>query len=769
MTGPFHEVKATTPQLKLRPPRTACWTISLAILTITCATQLGCQKPQDSVQTVRPPAPTSHIDVKTTGDRVTLRTSAAEFDLTKSGLLTGKLLSGKGSESLEAASPSTSQSISSGKKEIPGVMLDLSKARITPTSGKLGTIGKHLEIPGTVPQTDLTETLNLDIYDEFPNLVLASVDLKNSGTSDVTLNSILLQRHNFSNPTPTATQPHPLWTFQGASLKWGKDEIFPVPAKFTQDNPFGAAVPTGDDLGAVGGGIPVIAFWDRDAGAAIGHIETLPLTLSIPVKTIGANQVEAGVRVPVNQTLKPGDVFSTPRTFFTVFTGDFYKPLSLWSNVVAKEGLERPKTNNEDYAVSWCGWGYEFSVTPAQMLGTIPKLKELGVHWATLDDGWFSNYGDWQPRAPAFAGHAIQDMVSKFHDQGMKLQLWWLPLGVEDGHYGYGGRKYVVSDVVKEHPEWLILNNAGKPARMARNLATLCPALPAVQAYYKQLTERFIRDWGFDGHKLDNIWSTPMCYNPAHHHKSPSDSVNAMGEVYKVIFETTRALKPDSVTQSCPCGTPPNLAWLRYMDQAVTADPVGSIQVRRRIKMYKALLGPNSAVYGDHVELTRQAHPNTNDEQDLGEDFASTLGVGGVLGTKFTWPDYGKKFDTVFLNPEKNEHWKKWIALYNEKLLSKGEFLDLYTYGFDFPEAYAIRKDGHYYYAFFIPEETGKKEQTAKPDKWSETVELRGLPAGKFHVTDYVNHKDFGDVTGPTAQIHAEFTGNLLLEASPVQ
>jgi alpha-galactosidase len=106
-------------------------------------------------------------------------------------------------------------------------------------------------------------------------------------------------------------------------------------------------------------------------------------------------------------------------------------------------------------------------------------------------------------------------MVKKFHDQGLKMQVWWLPLGVEDGHFGYGGRKYVVSDVVKQHPDWLILDKNGKPARMARNLATLCPAVPGVKEYYKGITERFIRDWGFDGHKLDNIWSTPPCYNPS--------------------------------------------------------------------------------------------------------------------------------------------------------------------------------------------------------------------------------------------------------------
>src|SRR5258708_21301335 len=101
-----------------------------------------------------------------------------------------------------------------------------------------------------------------------------------------------------------------------------------------------------------------------------------------------------------------------------------------------------------------------------------------------------------------------------------------------------------------------------------------------------------------------------------------------MGEVYKTIFETTRALKADSVTQSCPCGTPPSLAWLRDMDQAVTADPVGSVQERRRIKMYKALLGPDAAIYRDHVALTLIAKANTGDEQDVGDDFASTLGTG---------------------------------------------------------------------------------------------------------------------------------------------
>ncbi len=372
--------------------------------------------------------------------------------------------------------------------------------------------------------------------------------------------------------------------------------------------------------------------------------------------------VDAAVDIAAESLLKPGESYSTPRSFVSVYAGDFYEPLHTWSSVLQREGWEISKPSGEAYNVSWCGWGYEFNVTSAEMLGTVPKLKELGIKWATLDDRWFDTYGDWNPRSETFPGDSIKKMTDDFHKQGILVQLWWLPLAVEDGQSRYESHKYGLSKVAQEHPEWLILDQNGKHARTIRDLATLCPAVPEVQAYYKKLTEKFIRDWGFDGSKLDNIYSVPLCYNPAHHHKSPQNSVNAMADVYKTIFQTSRALKPDSVTQSCPCGTPPSLAWLPFLDQAVTADPVGAVQVRRRIKMYKALLGPESAVYGDHVELTAMDRIGNN-WREHGEDFASTIGAGGVVGTKFVWPDADPKFKPVMLTQNKEERWKKWIGI----------------------------------------------------------------------------------------------------------
>ncbi len=729
----------------------------------------GCERKQNAPSQA---ANRSSINAVASGDSVTITTSKAQFVLSREGSLRASLQSASGPVSLDKTGSATGPEIAvKGASSTPKAEFDLSTTQIEESTGKLG-LGKTVRISGKALGSGLSETLTLESFDAFPEICLASLTVRNGDQQDVTIDSISFQKHEFTNIL--SDQKQALWTFAGSSLHWGKDEIFPLPAKYEQTNPFGLPVATKDDLGYVGGGVPVVAFWNGAVGEALGHVETLPLAVSLPVRTVDdGRSVDASMLLEPHSTLKPGETYTTPRSFIAVFHGDFYEPLQIWSNFLDKEGLSKPANNEENYAVSWCGWGYEFAVTPKQMLDTVPKLKELGIHWATLDDGWFNDYGDWQPNPKNFPGQSVQDMVRSFHQQDIKVQLWWLPLAAEDGKHGYGGRQYIVSDVVKQHPEWLVLDRDGKPARMARNLAVLCPALPAVQNYYRDLTTRFIKDWGFDGHKLDNIYTTPMCFNPAHHHKSPMESVYGMADVYRVIFETTRALKPDSVTQSCPCGTPPSLAWLRYMDQAVTADPVGSVQVRRRIKMYKALLGANAAVYGDHVELTRISGASTENEQDTGDDFASTLGVGGVLGTKFTWPDYGPKFKNVYLTPQKENHWHEWIDLYNQKMLSKGEFLNLYVYGFDFPEAYAIRKDGHMYYSFFVPsyvaEHVGKVTQKPASQEWSGSVELRGLTPGQaYHVSDYVHHQDLGTVTGgKNAKLNVKFSDYLLIEAVP--
>jgi len=722
---------------------------------------VGCsrEKPQPA-----PAQRSSTISVTTgAGSPVVIRTSSAEFRVLPSGYIQASLSSDGRNLTLDdpmSNANAAADSITSSGREVSDFVLDLDQVKTSDAPGRLGP-GKRIEVSGNSRVLPAVQkTVAVEVYDDFPQVLLSSTSYKNTGTAEVTVDRVVTQQHLLNASLSDAkAQAYAMWSFHGSSEAWGKDDVMAIGAKFTRTNLM--QVVMHNDENQTGGGIPVVAFWTGSVGEAIGHAETVPLRLSLPVQTLPDGRVSAKVALDANTQLQPGQVYATPLTFVSVFHGDFYEPLSLYSKMLQGRGLSLAHPTDADYEANWCGWGYEMDFTPKQMLDTIPKLKQLGLRWATLDAGWFKSRGDWEPRTDTFPGDSLQKVVKAYHDAGLHITLWWIPLVVEDGHGKdiLNHKTYQLSDVAKAHPDWLILDEKGNPARATADLGAFCPAIPEVKQYYKQLTERFIRDWDFDGHKLDFSYTVPACYNPKHHHKSPNESIEAVGDIYKIILETTRALKPESVTQACPCGTPPSLAWLPYIDQAVTADPVGSRQVRLRTKMYKALLGSHAAVYGDHVELTKIENSNTDHEIDKGRDFASEVGVGAVLGTKFTWPGYGPHFKTVELTPEKETHWKKWIDIYQDKMLSRGEFLDLYTYGYDSPEGYAIAKDGRMYYAFYAPD---------KQNPWKGEVELRGLAPGTYQVLDYEHGKQLGSVDANSPKLKVEFPDHLLLEVSSV-
>jgi len=603
--------------------------------------------------------------------------------------------------------------------------------------------GKRVELTSSSSNTSLEKMLALEVYDNFPSVAFLTIAYRNTGAKPVRLDRVSVQQHRLSaTRSDSHARPFEMWSFQGSSYKWGANDVVPMAKGFALANAVGPS--TADHFG---GGLPVIAFWTRSAGMGMGLAEPRPFALSLPVAVREDNRVSASIRIVPGSVLKPGEIYSTPRTFLAVFTGDYYEPLRLWSLILQRQGWELAKQTSGAFDANWCGWGYLDGFTRDQILGTLPKLKEFAIKSATLDSGWFNNTGDWEPDPKKFPGDSLRRLVDEFHKNGIQITIWWQPLLVDDGRVPeHSGR---IAKVFEEHPEWLILDAGGKRGRQAM----LCPALPQVQDYYRHVTGKLMRDFDFDGSKLDGIYSAPRCYNPAHQHKSPDDSMLAVADVYKIIQDTTLKLKPDAVTQICPCGTTPNLAWLPFMNQGVTADPVGSVQVRRRIKLYKALLGPRSAVYGDHVELSKIVF-TPGREIDLGEDFASTIGPGGVLGTKFTWPDYGAKFDDAFLTPRKEIRWQKWTGMYDSLMLSKGTFLNLYTIGYDSPEGYAIAKEGTMYYAFFTP------------SSWKGTLELRGLEPGKYRVFDYANEKDLGSVDAANPRFAVEFKEYLMLRVS---
>jgi len=582
----------------------------------------------------------------------------------------------------------------------------------------------------------------LDVLRDQPGVCLTT-SLTNTGNADMVLDRLELPWLVLDDVQ------RPLWSVQGAAVGWGQDFAFPLPDEYERENFLGHVD------GGEGGGGPVGGVWNRAAGLALMHIEPQPVQWSLPVSS-REGRVAMSLAYCASLILHPGERFVAPRALVYFHNGDFFAPLDVYRQMMAAQGLVPAPTHPEDFAPAWCSWGYEFDVTAAEVLGAMPAVQELNIHWVTLDDRWFDNYGDWQPRADTFPGGGaeMRAMVDRIHAAGGLAQIWWYPLAVEDGVGEYSSHVYATANLLNEHPDWLILNPDGSPARNNRGLAILDPSLPAVQQYIAETTRRFVVDWDFDGHKLDNIYTVPPCYNPAHNHTRPQESVEALSTVYRIIYETTRELKPWSVNQICPCGTPITFSLLPWMDQAVTADPTSSAQVRQRIKFYKALLGLRAAVFADHVELS-----------DGAVDFASGMGAGGVPATKFVHPVseqvHARVEDWQPYTPEKRELYLRWFGLYAETRLAQEEYLNLYDLAFDAPEAHAIRKGDEMYYAFFAG---------GLHEVFNGEIELRGLhPTSSYEVCDYVENRSLGRLDAGDNRMRVNFTGSLLLRARPAQ
>lgn len=574
----------------------------------------------------------------------------------------------------------------------------------------------------------LRKQVTVRVFDDFPRLAMYQVQYTNIGAEELTIDSWTNNHYSISADENTPS----FWSYQSGSYESRADWLLPLKAGFSQDNYMGM------NASDYGGGTPVVDVWRKDAGIGVGHLEMVPKLVSLPVSQPDSASANLGVQFKVNKTLKPSETLTTFETFVAVHQGDYFQTLVDYRDVMMKKGIQFPPLGDAVYEPEWCAWGYQRDFTMDQVVNTLPKAKEVGYQWATLDDGWQTAEGDWYLHPQKFPrGDAdMIDFVKRIEAQGLKAKLWWAPLAVDPG-----------TDLIKQHPDFLLLNADGSTQDISWwDSYYLCPAYPPVQEYTKNLVTKFFQSWGFKSLKIDgqHLNAAPPCYNPAHNHAYPEESVEKVPEFFKVIFETARRIYPDAVIQICPCGTAFTFFTMPYMNQSVSSDPESSWQIRLKGKTLKALMGRNAAYYGDHVELS-----------DGGDDFATAVGIGAIIGTKFTWPIGAKKKSKVDLTPEREIVWKKWADIYHEKMLPKATYRgELYDLGFDKPETHAIQKEGAMYYAFYA-------------DNWNGEVELRGLKGSSYRVHDYVNDKDLGTVAGPIAKLSVEFSKHLLLEVIP--
>ncbi len=587
--------------------------------------------------------------------------------------------------------------------------------------------------------SQIEKQMNFDLYEDFPEAIILNITYRNTNsTAGLIINSEINNHFTLNASLTDSTKlSHNFWILQGGAYKERPDWILPVTKNFSFENYQGAQF----DKGEVGGGLPVLDVWNKESGLLIGSLRDKPTLISLPAKVNDRKTFEISMQYD-RGNMEFKDTYKTIPVVMAVHGGDFYNGLRTYSKIMARNGFEMPKPPADVYEPVWCGWGFGPDFTQEQMFEIIPVIKDFGFKVATVDAGWFYYNGDYIPRDDTFplGDEGMKNFVKRFHDNGLKIKIWITT--------HVAGEK-----LAAEHPEWLLLNKEGKTEGykfMGKQYTPfLCPAVKGVQDYYRQMAKKFIGEWGYDGFKVDQelINSVGKCYAKEHQHKYPEESVEALPELYKILYEETVKLKPDAILEVCPCGMFPSFYKMPYYNQPVSSDFNTTWQIRHRGKTIKALMGSSAAFYGDHIE--RRYSP---------ENFPSMIGVGGIPGTMFVSrkednADFLRAKYPGYLSPERKELFTKWLRIYNENTLSKGEYLNLYDIGYDFPETHAILKDGILHYALYATE-------------WNGEIEFRGLEDKAYDIIDYEHNVELGSIKG-NEKLNISFKNHLLVKAIP--
>jgi len=577
---------------------------------------------------------------------------------------------------------------------------------------------------------EITKRLTLTIYTDFPNLISTKVTYTNKSKNDVFIETWLNNEYTISSQGDKPL----FWAFQGSSSSSRSDWIRPLESGYYQKNYMGM------NSTDYGGGIPVTSVWRRDINIAVGHLALVPKRVNLPTEIPNTeNNVIIGVSKDFDERtlFKTNESITTLETFVAISKGDYFNNLSRYSKLMQAKGITIAEPEDAAFEPIWCAWGYERQFTVDEIVSTLPKVKELGIKWAVIDDGFQIAEGDWDANPIKFPKGNIEmkHLVNKIHSYGLKAKIWWTPLAA-DPH----------SKTLTENPDMRI-----QQKNMAPQFITwwdayyLSPSNKKTIKHTKEIVRMFIEEWGFDGLKMDGQHMNAVA--PDFNLENPELASEELPNFFQMIYDEARKINPDAVIENCPCGTCMSYFNMASMNQAVSSDPLSSWQIRHKGKTYKALI-PNTAYYGDHVELS-----------DNASDFASSFGVGAVLGTKFTWPKHNPNASKKYiLTPEKEKIWKKWFSLYNEKILSKENYLgDLYDIGYDKPETHVIKKQEVIYYAFYA-------------SHWDGKIKLKGLDKNTdYRVRDYFNNVDLEKISLNDPTINVSFKDFLLIEVSPIK
>jgi alpha-galactosidase len=621
----------------------------------------------------------------------------------------------------------------------------INKSQLDNINNKIGA-GKRLTLFGRAKvsihesEVEIAKVLTIELYNNIPNAAVTYVDYTNLSENPIKIDKAVSVSYTVDRKLLDPAQiSYDFSLFQGCGVDWGRDYAnIKIGPEYTVTNFMGITVANRDPKG---GGIPVLDLWSKEMGMAIAHISNKPEFVNLPIRTLSDGRVNYSIEEPYSQqyediTLVNGEKYSTLKYIVIVHSLDYFDALRTYAEFLNLQGIktfkETPDTVPQAY---WKTWGYGMDFKVRDIYAKLPEFKELGIEMIVLDDGWFSNYGDWEPSTEKEKFPEGRKDLTKFvkdmHKEGFKVGIWWSPL-IAEPH----------TEVAKSHPEWFMLQRDGTPYMMKDpDSYFLCPDYnPVLKFWEEQIEKLYITfDLDFIYHDWANLIEVPPCYNPAHQHESPLSPYWNMAKQYQVMYDKVQSLKPGYAVEMCECGRPHDPYKMPYYNITNASDATSKAQVRQKLKVEKALNG-SKVYYNPGYILPASREHRGYDPCEIDECVA----MGGYFETYYT-----------ALNPEQKKEWIKWMKIYREEAIYKGEYLNLYDIANDIPEFHVTKKDDVLYYF--------------APGPFNGEAQLRGLDHASYSIIDFSTNQKIATVEGPIAYVNISANDDIYLKAKKIE
>jgi alpha-galactosidase len=137
------------------------------------------------------------------------------------------------------------------------------------------------------------------------------------------------------------------------------------------------------------------------------------------------------------------------------------------------------------------------------------KRQDIPFRVAALDDGYQAAWGDWTATNDKFP-HGLEWLAKEISSRGFTPGLWLAPFAVQSK-----------SQMVSQHPDWLVKDKKGRPAQAGFLYNMFIQALdlthPEVLDHLGVMAHTLAQEWGFGMLKIDflNAAALPgVRYNP---------------------------------------------------------------------------------------------------------------------------------------------------------------------------------------------------------------------------------------------------------------